>query len=438
MKQKIWQNRFKILTIALIASIFLQIDKVYLSAWSFSFGDLSVILSYPLYLSDILLVLLFGLTLISLRSRFKWSPWILALGGLTILGFVLNYDGAMGLNQYWLVKLLELYVLHETIKNLVKHNLIAPRDILLSFVWFSVFEALLAIVQFLLQHHVGLSFLGEPLLSAASFGVAKINLNYGLFIRSYGTFPHPNVLATFLLTGILFSFYLSDNFKKLSEFWLYRAIIIIQIFGLFLTFSRASLGTFLLSIIIIAFLVILRGNLKKELQKIVIISGLTIIVAVGSLFTLLAARSLANEPASTNLRSIYNSAGLKMIADKPIFGFGMGESMLHMQQFSRVKLDPWDVQPIHNYYLLAAAEQGIAYSLLIIAFFAYLCIKLIRLLRDKQDSMLIITLLTILFCYFALMLVDHYFYTIQQPRLLLWIVLGLSTALISSKDPTSK
>jgi O-antigen ligase len=193
-----------------------------------------------------------------------------------------------------------------------------------------------------------------------------------------------------------------------------------------------------------------------------------VIVIISSAFSFLLFRSflLTRVTISDNAvveRIEYNKIGLNMIQANPIFGVRAGESVLHMQQylphtnfnndknqnyqklnqqsmpidsFSSKKLEggetkllkPWQKQPIHNYFLLSAAELGIPGALILIWFFLYHLKVLIYKLKASQDfqpTTYYLLLATILCSFFILMLFDHYFYTLQQTQLLLWIILGI-------------
>jgi O-antigen ligase len=120
-----------------------------------------------------------------------------------------------------------------------------------------------------------------------------------------------------------------------------------------------------------------------------------------------------------------------MIKDNPLFGVGAGESVLHMEQYTNVKLEPWQKQPIHNYFLLSAAEIGIPGVLILIWIFLSHLKSLIFNLKSSKDFQLTaynLLLIAILSTFLVLMLFDHYFYTLQQTQLLLWITLGVIAA----------
>lgn len=92
-------------------------------------------------------------------------------------------------------------------------------NILRIIIFLGVLNSLIGIGQFLLQHSVGLFWLRESLIGPDIPGVAKIIIGGQKYIRIYGLFPHPNILAGFLLLSILATlvyrkmFYLTPTFS---------------------------------------------------------------------------------------------------------------------------------------------------------------------------------------------------------------------------------
>jgi O-antigen ligase len=103
-----------------------------------------------------------------------------------------------------------------------------------------------------------------------------------------------------------------------------------------------------------------------------------------------------------------------------------------------VELKPWEIQPIHNYFLLAAAELGIVGAIILIYLFISYLKNLFLLVWNKNTfSIYRLSLLCILIGYLILMFFDHYFYTIEQTQILLWMVLGLVAAeILNNKKST--
>lgn len=77
-------------------------------------------------------------------------------------------------------------------------NIVSVTLILSGFV-----QSIIAIGQFISQSSLKLTFLWESQFSAFQAGAAKIILLDQVFIRSYGLFPHPNTLASFLAVTII-------------------------------------------------------------------------------------------------------------------------------------------------------------------------------------------------------------------------------------------
>jgi O-antigen ligase len=318
------------------------------------------------------------------------------------------------------------------------------------FVVFSVIESIIGFLQFYKQASLGLYKLGESHLSASTYNVAKLVVDGHTYIRAYGTFPHPNLLSAFLVTGVLLSIFLfiSTN-KKWQILW--GISIFINILGLTITFSRGAYLALTIGLFIyfgFFFSLLLRRGVRGEVAVLKLLMTIAILI-VSTAFSFLLFRSflLTRVTISDNAvveRIEYNKIGLNMIQANPIFGVGAGESVLHMEQYADKPLEPWQKQPIHNYFLLSAAELGLPGALILIwilisHFFRILNLDILKLfrnclpagkagkleIRNLQLGLLQLTTLTILFSFLILMMFDHYFYTLQQTQLLLWIILGI-------------
>ena len=98
---------------------------------------------------------------------------------------------------------------------------------------------------------------------------------------------------------------------------------------------------------------------------------------------------------------------------------------------------------MHNYFLLSAAELGIPGMLILIWFFFLHLKKLVvsiknQVLSGDKELTTYYMLLATFFSFLILMQFDHYFYTLQQTQMLLWIFLGIiasETRLLKTKTP---
>jgi O-antigen ligase len=263
--------------------------------------------------------------------------------------------------------------------------------------------------------------------------VAKIVSGGTTLIRGYGTFPHPNLLSAFLITSILLCLYLLLTSKERGMQVLYSLALLINTLGLTVTFSRA--GFLALAVGLIIFFGYLLWTMSVETKKRILFAlAITILSLLLSFIIFkpyLATRATVTDDAALE-RIFYARIGLKMLSQHPLFGVGIGDSVLHMQQYAPFKLWPWQIQPIHNYFLLAAAELGIPGALIFIWIFWSHLKSLILNLKSQRENLFALSMLSILISFLVAMQFDHYFYTLQQTQMLLWVILGIISSTIKN------
>lgn len=424
---------FKALFVLLIISAFLPFRHVFDIPQNFITGAYSDFTSFSIYSCDLLILGL--LILLSLRGEFKQKPHALLLALVTwvIFVFLLNFKQEISLNVYFIARIIELIVLHETLRQKgYKYKEIQIK----TFVLLGAFESILAILQIYYQKSIGLYLIGEQHIDVWTSGIAKIGLETGKFLRAYGTFPHSNLLSAFLLVAVFFNLYLLVKNTTKSQRIIISANLGLTILGLFLTFSRAAILSLAISLTIFFLVSLIKVGLKKHIAVPAIIVALCILASTLVLKPLLLARTQFLTDQSGKERIFYAKLGWEMIKDRPMVGVGIGTSALRMQDYSPTKLQPWEVQPIHNYFLLSAAELGIPGALILIILFLLYIKKLLQRIKNSF-SIYQVTLLSILSGFLILMLFDHYFYTIEQTQILLWLILGLTATEISEKQKTS-
>lgn len=424
----------KTLIFLLVFSLFSPIRHIFEGQNAYILGYYSDFTSYSLYLSDILIVVLLGYAMIIKRPLFKLNKSIVALFIIIFLSILANFNGNLSLQLQFFSKFIELLALYFIFSLIYDQKLI--NWFIKIFIAFSLVQVVIIILQFSLQSSIGLYVLGESHLSPIIIGVAKV-VSYGTrFIRPYGTFPHPNILAAFLFTGNLFQAYLflNEESKKLTKY-LYLLSFFALTLGLFLTFSRAGVLGLLVSwsALVIVFWIKKAASWIKWLAPIMLLALFLPILTLKPFYQ----EKLTVVDESTNTRVIYLKTALNMIRAKPVLGLGGGVSLLHMEQFAPKRLAQWQIQPIHNYFLLAAAELGLAGLAALLWIFGktfWLLAKKIRraAAAGSQELLWQASLVSILGGYFFLMLFDHYFYTLEQGQLLLWLILGLAASQIDN------
>ncbi len=439
----------------LIALIPFSVRYVFNTPWNHQTGAYSDFTSISLYISDLVLIALVGLVMLhkkhSTNLPKSWKVAALLTSGWLILELILQSKDLLPLQLYFSARIGLLIVFAATITSID----VAREKLAWLFTILGAIQALIATVQFYAQKSIGLYVLGESHLNPDTSGVAKIVSQGIKLVRGYGTFPHSNLLAAFLLISTIFNLYLLVKTYQIprgetlprGEKRFSRATILLiglnlglllNIFGLFITFSRAGILAFSVSLVVLVALFLLNKRFS-DILKLILPVGVGIIASIAILWPYLMTRTTFSDSASKE-RMFYNQIAKNIILDKPIFGLGAGTSVLHMKQYSPEPLESWEIQPIHNYYLISWTEWGMgAIPLIFIIFFPIIPLfkQIIHKTRQRIQREWSITILAIGLSFLILFFFDHYFYTIWPTQILLWLIVGLALgSIISHETPT--
>ena len=365
---------------------------IYLAGQANQFNNAAI------YLSDIL-VILSAVLFLPFQKKINTGNRM-HLGLLCILGALIAFHSSVAIE--WVVfKIATLFLLYILIKNgIAKKSRISG-----VFMISMALQAAASLGQFVSQDSLGLSLLGEP--NLASSGIAKIDMGEDKIIRSYGTMPHPNILAGFMVVAII----LNMKFKKRLP------LIALCIVGLTLTFSRSGIGALILVGFIYAIFNIKKISSSKRMMTILIgICVIPVVVALPYLKT----HFLSTTEIEARLSQL--QPAVEMILDNPM-GVGFANFTNYVQDYSDDKISPWEYQPVHNVYLLATAELGI----IGISVILFILFNVLLSGKSKRIKYSILALAVI-------GLVDHYMYTTTQGQILAVLLLSMQVASRQSHD----
>jgi len=392
-----------------------QLAKHFWPSWSFIFGIRVDYLSPSLYLTDTLVFFLF-LSWFLGRQRTKKESflpqdriWLLFFLFFILLNLVFSTNFLNSLLS-WL-KVLEFVFLFYY---LVRVNKLSFSDWFLKPAsWSLFFFGLLAVIQFFKGKSVGSFFywLGERNLSTVSFGVALTSLFGRVFLRAYSTFPHPNVLAGYFAVSLILIF--GTPIEK--PFWVYFKKIIL-VFGFFvfcLSFSRNAFLSLFFAILLI--------NWEKYFQQKKVVFILVGIIFLFSLSLLclkpgLEEKVFLEESVQDRVKLIFSAA--QVFNRFPLVGVGLNNFIPQSIYSSGGGSFNYQLQPVHNIYLLVLTELGLVGFLLFYLFWVKILEKTV--LNGKK------------WCLLALLFViisgisDHYWLTLNQSRFILTFLLGES------------
>lgn len=409
----------RVMLASLITLLPAQIGKHFWPTFAYLNGIRIDYLSPTLYLTDLIAASLVVIWLIRKRQediRKFLQPNKTIVVGFFLLWIILNTQASSRpiLSLYAWLKLGLLAALFCYVKSEVTAVIRYLRRFLPIALTYS---SLLAIAQVVKQGSLSgpWYFLGERWFTIATPGIAKAQALSRLLLRPYATFPHPNVLAGFLVVSLIFVFAAKKGGKKDSPTgkWI---VLGLSSLAIALSFSQSAW-----LIAILAIIVQLVRKYRKQAIPWALVSatlGLWLFWAVPM------------EKESIAQRNIISQAALTIMKDHPTTGVGLGNFIPNLDRLVRgdqVFSSPFlFLQPVHNIFLLAGAETG----LLGLCVLAWLFGKAIRAAKRKGMVSAAFALSAIL----LLGLVDHYWITLQQTRLLLTILLAIS---ISEPPPRS-
>ncbi|MCX6729879.1 MAG: O-antigen ligase family protein, partial [Candidatus Portnoybacteria bacterium] len=375
------------------------------------------------------------------RFRFAKKNWFLLVFVLIALISVF-VSSATKISIFRWLKLIEFIILYIYLR---KSKEFLGLNSVLSVIFYSgVFQAVLAIVQFIKQGSIGIKFIEAGVFDPNSSGVANFILGGDRILRSYGSFPHPNVLAGFLLLAIFcgYEIYIrrSNLRREVRSLTLLFFVVcfLVIIMGLFLTFSRTAItvfGAISLLMFLIEFFKLRKlehteQRLKdgKNLIKLFVLVLVSCLLVVAVLFPYIKARffTISLQEQAVDLRFFYNEMAVQMIKEKPVLGIGIGNFVHYSQNYpvfmraatkiageNQNEIPDWIYQPVHNIYLLIASEIGILGLLMLLGFVAIILFK---------GNLIFVSLF---FCFLIISLTDHYFWTLQQGAIMFWLGLAL-------------
>lgn len=397
-----------------------QFGRHFWPNFSFVFGLRLDYLSPTIYFTDLIiltiLVLSFKNTAGFIKNINKTNKILVLLSFFLLLpGIVFSKTPYAGF--YGLLKLTEFFFLSTYIvQNFQK---LGKRSLLIAFSIPIIYESLLSFLQFLNNGSVGglIYFLGERTFNSSTPGIANASINGELILRPYATFPHPNLLAGFLIIYMLFLF----NFFARKEKNILFILIALATASLFLTLSRAAILYWMISLIFL-FATSIYKKYKKEKTNIKkpVFSFAVIIIFCFFVFqnTIFAQRFFETKifEQSVVQRQELITVSLEMFLKNPLFGVGLNNFYFDLTNTTFI-------QPVHNIFLLILSEGGIVMFLT----FIYTLTKALKTVLNIKNIYMFLALLSII----VLGSFDHYFLTLQQGQIMTALILG---AIFSNKN----
>lgn len=419
-----------------------QLGRHFWPEFSYVSGVRVDYLSPTLFVTDLLILSLFLHCLLSfvLRVRKKRSlnstlglfwkksglstKWIfLAWIFILLVGIQLSKSPMAG--WYGLLRITEFFFLGLFIA--FKAKIYSSRVLVFLFSIGIVGESLLGLLQFFHQSSLGGVFywLGERSFSSGTPGIANASLWGELWLRPYGTFPHPNVFGGYAMIGTLYVF--GQLTRRRVEFSFGSRVfsLLVLLIGALVTLISMS------RIAILLFVVVFLGYSfywKKQVADLMGVSrslplltiGIVLLVFLFILFSPLSSRfaGLLNQDEAVLERLSLTKSALSMAVNNFLFGVGVNNFLVILPHYY-TSSSVFVLQPVHNIFLLVFAETGVFG----ISFFLFFLLKTASGLRwVSRDNFFSLAMFFVLI---FLGFFDHYLLTTQQGRLMFVFVLGI-------------
>lgn len=301
----------------------------------------------------------------------------------------------------------------------------------------AVLQSVIGFLQFTSGSSVGLRFLGESVITPATTGVARVIVSGVAFLRAYGTMQHANILAGFLGLGFLAFLYLWFRIpeRKRRPFgaeFLARLALAFGIFvvtlGLVLTFSRSGwIAAAAGALCFFGFALAEKGKARANAVHVLGVAVAVAALSAAVMWWAVAPRvaNLTAEDPSVNYRLRYDIMGMRIMEQRPL-GVGIGNQVdysvaRHSYQTLGITR-PIDWQPIHNLYILVASETGLLGLALFLLFLGILIMPRLRAALADKETAAALALLALLLVFG---LFDHFLWTLESGRLMLWFAIAL-------------
>ncbi|MBD3328940.1 hypothetical protein GF357_00390 [Candidatus Dojkabacteria bacterium] len=289
-------------------------------------------------------------------------------------------------------------------------------------------QLLISISQFVYGRSVGLHWLGESSLVKGFYGTSWMTLGGRVYLRAYGSFPHPNVLGGFLSLTLIYA--LSASWVRLRQRSKRGFIIHLLTSGLLtlnilLTFSRTaiSIAAVIWGLFIIGTVFDIRKIIrvykakrlekrvkKRSTKKVSSIFGLSLIFERFK-------QLLTAEKVSWTDRVKLAKTAMIIILEYPLFGVGTGKFIQYIGKNVAVTSGGhYLFEPVHNIFLLLLAEHGVIFGGMMVLTILGLLVGTLRKTFDLiyEKPVLVFCQICIAIWFLLISNVDHYLLTLPQ------------------------
>lgn len=369
---------------------------------------------------------------VDIRLKVRLFPWIsipfLLIWCLTLAGLSrVPMPGIIKFSNLWLLFeswLIFLYFANNIRDRRTVFNIVAV------LLFAGVVQSLLGLAQYVSGGSLGLQIFGE----SKFYNVYSVMMaGTEVISRVSGTFGHPNSLAGYLVMLVLLNLALFwAPISGMVKLALCPTLLLLST-ALILTFSRGGWLALGFAGMFTLYLCFLRWIKHRPLSFMLSVVLLVVFVTTSlGLITPLRERLFLEDYGAAQSRIPMSQVALNIIGHHPWLGIGLGNYTYAAPDYDLTTMGiSYDFpRPVHNEFLLIAAEQGLPVLVLFLVALLYILIQLFRLSRSPTDPILpyiAIGLLGTFVAWCISRLLDYNYILLGDP---FWLLAGLSLALV--------
>lgn len=374
---------------------------------------------------DVMLVALYAQWLNTGVDRERLRRVVLSPAHIATLGFLALTALSMlvardrQLAMFGAFDMLKAYALFVFIACNVRERYVGPLvDALAATV---LVQALLAVAQYLTGSSLGLASLGESELMRMTFGGET-------FVRVAATLVHPNQFSNFLglILPVLLSVLLTGR-RGPGRRVLYATVFALGMLVFVLSFSRTGWIHLAVSSAVVVLMSVRRGIVRREVSNVAVVGGLVVAIMLLVFSGAIVARLFDSDPVLVTMRFDMGRVAWRMIAENPVLGVGANNYVHVLPDYDFLGVM---TAPVHNVYLLLAAELGV---LGLGAFIAVLVALATRAVRSSRSANALTGAVAVglagALAGFAVDGLSDFSYALASMHALFWLLAGLTVAL---------
>ncbi len=421
MLTKIKENIFYLFIFLLPWQTVFILREVFINNEKFQYGSVNI------FIYQIILLLLIILNYKKI-FKFKDKKIIFILGLFLLWLFLTIFQSSDKILSFYFFS---LHLLGAFLFLIIQNLNINFKKLSFSIILSTTLSSILGLYQFFNQTAFSSKWLGLSDHLAWQGGSSVIATESFRFLRAYGSMPHPNILGGLLTIVLLLSLgaYIKASRSEIRWKIFLVATLPLNFLSLLTTFSRSAFLALIVGIILIVSYFLFKEKLPRKKDLWVIFYAIIILTALfftayADLFSSRTQNETRLEKKSLTDRKIYLQDARELIRQNYFLGTGPGNYTSTVLKNKKTSRKIWEIQPVHNLYLLLFSEIGFWGFVFFFSLVAIILSEIYEKIKNQKSVAIIFSFLLTVLLFLGLF--DHWLWSGAFGIILFWLILALS------------